>query len=152
MLREPPKRTPAPQAAYSANSLKSTGHRTGQLISLGNAFKHWAARRPEAAGLMFQSTWEHCVMVGTWAGWKFRATALTARCLPRRLSERRVSRHLNDTNTQPARKTQNSKSYERTRQLIENKGQQISNTVNSLKLSSLTSLPRQDIENMTVMF
>jgi hypothetical protein len=50
----------------------------------------------------------------------------------------------------PTRKSQKSKSYERTRQPIENKGQEISNPINLLKAGSLAPLPRQDIENTHV--
>ncbi|HXJ93895.1 MAG TPA: hypothetical protein VMT20_13680 [Terriglobia bacterium] len=48
---------------------------------------------------------------------------------------------------QPSQKSQNSKSYQRTRQPIENKGQEISNPVNLLMAGSLASLSRQGIEN-----
>ena len=46
---------------------------------------------------------------------------------------------------------ENSKSYERTRQLIENKGRDVLNPVNLLKIGSLTQLSRQDIENKLLM-
>ncbi len=72
-----------------------------------------------------------------WTGRRSRATALTTQQLPGELAA--------------AEKWKNSKSYERTRQLTENKEQEISSPVNSLKVSSLTSLTCHAIENMTVM-
>jgi hypothetical protein len=56
----------------------------------------------------------------------------------------------NDTNTPPTRKSQNSKSYERTRQLIENKRQEVSKPINLLKAEALAALSRQDVENISV--
>ena len=56
----------------------------------------------------------------------------------------------NDTHTQPARKPQNSNSHERTRQPIENKGPEVSNPVNPLKVRLLALLSRQDTENKNV--
>ena len=47
----------------------------------------------------------------------------------------------------PARKSQNSKSYEGTRQPIENKGQEVLRPNNLLKVDALASLSRQGIEN-----
>ena len=56
----------------------------------------------------------------------------------------------NDTNTQPARKPENSNSHERTRQPIENKGPEVSYPVNPLKVILLALLSRQGTENKDV--